>query len=248
MGLLRSVRSKLGKTIRPRREFYINTADDLMESIYWIERPPQRLLVPASLLRMQGAYVYGPNHPFVDALSNGKEALRDFYRRCQPTTICGLYKLDGKERRGADLPPWELPWYGRTNRSPPPGELRLGAEHGVSFYGPVTEAKLSLEHRRLDKLHNAIQRNGYDCNAYGDIEGYVLNNGRQAVFFVRGGKHRAAVLSALGHERIPVAFRSSFPRMVHAVDAERWPLVRSGAIDITLAKDIFNVYMLGRSN
>ena len=245
--MLQSLRSRLGRKLRPRREVTVSTQDDLVELAHWIDRPPLRLMVPPGLLRMQGAFIYGPGHPFVSALAEGEIALRRFYADCRPRTICEYYGLDAGERIGGDLPPWEIPWYGRTNRTPPPGELALGAEHGVSFYGPVTDQKIGLELDRLHRLHAAIGRNGYDPDAHGDIEGYILNDGTGAAFFVRGGKHRAAVLTALGHDRIPVAFRPSFPRMVNAADSALWPLVRAGAMEFSLAKEILEAYIRGRT-
>ena len=245
--MLQFLRSSLGRKLRPRREVEVSTPDDLVELAHWIDRPPLRLMVPPGLLRMQGAFVYGPEHPFVAGLTEGEAALRRFYAACQPRTISEYYGLDAGGRSGADLPPWEIPWYGRRNRTPPPGELTLGAEHGVSFYGPVTDQKIGLELDRLQRLRAAVEQKGYDPDAHGDIEGYVLNDGTSAAFFVRGGKHRAAVLTALGHTRIPVAFRSTFPRMVHAADSTRWPLVRAGAMEFSLAKEILEAYIRGRT-
>ena len=247
MPILTSVRASIGRKLRPRREVEVNSPDDLVELAHWIERPALRLLVPPELLRMQGGFIYGPGHPFVAAQTEGSEALRAFYATCQPATITDYYGLDGAGRQGADLPPWEIPWYGRSQRSPPPGELELGPEHGVSFYGPVSERKIELELRHLDRLARAVRQNGYDPDAFGDIEGYILDNGSGAAFFVRGGKHRAAVLTALGHRRIPVAFRSSWPRLVHSGSAGRWPLVRSRSMEISLAKDILEAYIRGRT-
>jgi hypothetical protein len=246
MPLLQNLYSYLGTRLRPRRNVVVETAEDLVEFAHWIERPPLRMLVPPHLLRMQGGFVYGTTHPFVAAVNEGEPALRRFHALHQPRSICDYYGLRGDNRTGCDLPPWEIPWYGRSVRTPPPGELDLGPEHGVSFYGPVSDEKIALELRRLTGLRDAIERNGYDPDAYGDIEGYILSDGVGATFFIRGGKHRAAVLTARGEKRIPVAFRSSFPRLIHSADCTRWPLVRSGAMDFSLAKEILDVYIGGR--
>jgi len=248
MPILTSLRASIGRKLRPHREVEVNSPDGLVELAHWIERPALRLLVPPELLRMQGGFVYGAAHPFVAALMAGVDALREFYADCQPRTICDYYGIDGHGRAGSDLPPWKIPWYGRSKRTPPPGELELGAEHGVSFYGPVTEKKIDLEMRRLQKISEAITQNGYDPDAFGDIQGYILDDGTSAAFFVRGGKHRAAALTALGHSRIPVTFRSGWPRLIHSVDAGRWPLVRSGGMENTLAKAILDVYIRGRTH
>lgn len=247
MTLIQSLRARLGRKFRPRREVTVASGEDLIELAHWIERPQLRLMVPPDLLRMQGAFVYGGKHPFVAALTGGEQNLRDFYAACRPASICEYYGIEGGGRSGADLEPWEIPWYGRWHRLPPPGELELGPEHGVSFYGPVSDFKIALEMRRLETLADGVRKGGYDPDAFGDIEGYILSDGERAVFFVRGGKHRAAVLTALGHAAIPVAFRPSWPRLVHLADAAHWPLVRSGCMEISLAKDVFDVYIRGRT-
>lgn len=247
MSLLQDLRGRLGRKLRPRREVPVAGAADLIELAYWIERPALRLQVPVGMLRMQGAFVYGAGHPFVQALREGPDRLRDFHAACRPATLCNYYGIEPNGREGRDLPPWELPWYGRAARTPPPGELDLGAEHGVSFYGPATEAKIALEMRRLEGVRDRIGRTGYDPDAFGDIEGYVLTDGRDAAFFVRGGKHRSAALAALGHATIPVAFRPSWPRLIHAADAAHWPLVRAGRMEISLAQDLLAAYIRGRT-
>lgn len=248
MPVIQSLRATIGRRFRPHREVAVETADDLVELAHWIEKPQLRLLVPPSLLRMQGGFVYGPRHPFVSALTNGRQALGDFYVSCRPASICDYYGIEGRGRVGCDLPPWELPWYGRSQRSPPPGELDLGPEHGVSFYGPVTENKITLEMQRLERLVEGIRRNGYDPDAFGDVEGYILDDGTSAAFFVRGGKHRVAAMTVLGYSHVPVAFRAAWPRLVHIGDAGRWPLVRSGRMEISLAKEILEAYTRGRKN
>ena len=230
------------RRFRPRHEIQVTTPGELCEAAFWTEKKPLRMHVPVGLFRMQGAFSFGSEHPFRQALAKGHDALSEFYAKTQPKTIADYYGLMPNSRVGADLPPWELPWYGRAQRRAPPGELELGPEHGVSFYGPCTEEKVSLELRRLSDLKSSISQYGYDPDAFGDIEGYVLRDGDHCCFFVRGGKHRAAVLAHLGHQLIPVAFRYRFPRLIDPSQADIWPLVRSGQMDAELARDILRVY------
>lgn len=228
-----------GHAVEVRR---VEAPDDLVTLAHWIDGVKLRLLVPVNLLRMQGAIPYGPQHPFVRALAEGEVALEEFYAAVQPRHLADYYGLGEDARRGADLPPWEMPWHLRRVRVPPPGEAGLGAEHGVSFYGPATPAKRALEMARLGSAAASVRERGYDPDTHGDIEGYAMRNGGDVVFFVRGGKHRAAVLAHLGWQHIPVAFRPSLPRLVDAAQAESWPLVRAGMIDVTLAIDILSRY------
>lgn len=234
--------SAIGRLVRPRSLIKVEDPMELAGLTHWAEKKTLRIMMPPQMLRMQGAFVYGPTHPFVKALDQGREAFEAFYASVQPQTVAQYYGLPNTDRAGADLPPWELPWYLRANRTPPPGELSLGAEHGVSFYGPASNEKVDLELSRLTKLRESICVNGYDPDAHGDIEGYVMRSGVQACFFVRGGKHRAAVLTHLGYSHIPVSFRVGFPRLGDAVQADLWPLVRSGVMDQGLAQDILHAY------
>jgi hypothetical protein len=245
--LVQALRAGLGRRVRPRHRITVENATDLVELAYWIDRPPLRMMVEPRHLRMQGGFVYGPSHPFVAALRDGAAALRRFYSAVEPITISEYYQIAADGRAGSLLPPWEIPWYGRKERLPPPGERGLGAEHGVSFHGPATEEKTALEFSRLSRLATSIESAGYDPDAYGDIEGYVLHDRGSAAFFVRGGKHRAAVLTHLGWERIPVAFRPGFPRLVDAAQSEFWTLVRSGSMDAILAREILGAYVTGRT-
>jgi hypothetical protein len=246
--LLRKAASTLRRRFKPRKVVRLEDPMELAALTYWAEKKPLRIEMPVQMLRMQGAFVYGPRHPFVQALDNGRDALAAFYEGLQPQTVAQYYGLDGADRKGADLPPWELPWYLRAARTPPPGELSLGADHGVSFYGPASEQKIDLEMSRLTKLTESIKRDGYDPDAHGDIEGYVLRSGTDACFFVRGGKHRAAVLAHLGHSHIPVSFRQGFPRLIDPVQAQLWPLVRSGDMDIGVAQEILRAYTSANPN
>ena len=168
-----------------------------------------------------------------------------FYKDIQPRTLAEFYLLDGKKRAGADLPPWEIPWYQRARREPPPGEGNLSSDHGVSFYGPASKEKISLEYQRLVNVTDSIRKGGYDPDAYGDIEGYVIKSRTEACFFVRGGKHRVAALVHLGFKSIPVAFRSTFPRLVDSSNSEYWPLVADGIMEDSFAKEMLQVYIHG---
>jgi len=179
--LLRKAASTLRRRFKPRTLVRVDDPMELAALSYWADKKPLRIQVPADMLRMQGAFVYGPAHPFVDALNNGRAALAAFYDRLQPQTVAQYYGLERGDRQGADLPPWELPWYLRAARTPPPGELSLGAHHGVSFYH-------------------------------------------------------------LGHTHIPVSFRQGFPRLIDPVQAQLWPLVRSGDMDIGVAQEILQAY------
>lgn len=241
-GILRGIVGKGRKWLRPRTQVVVKNPGDLIEFSHWMESSSLRLELPIELLRMQGGFVYDSTHPFVEALNTGDDALRRFYARFQPSSVAGFHRLEHVGRTGETLPPWEVPWYLRKSRTPPPGEKKLGPEHGVSFYGPVTEEKIELEMSRLQGVRDSIRDQGFSPDKHSDIEGYILRDGADACFFVRGGKHRAAALASLDYETVPVAFRRGFPRMVDTSQAEYWPLVRNGSMDLSLAQDVLRAY------
>jgi len=219
--------------------------EDALPYAYWIEKQPVRLVLPVECLRMQGALPYDVDHPFVAALREGPERLTVFYRDFAPSSLVEMYGLERTGRMGEDLPPWELPWLMRRHRAAPAGERGLDAEHGVSFYGPATARKVECEYERLQKVAAAIESKGYNPDRHRDIEGHLMTDGEKTCFFVRGGKHRTAALVHLGHKRIPVQIRRTWPPIVDARSAEQWPLVASGEIDRSLATDMLGRYIRG---
>jgi len=227
----------------PVHRVRITRAQEIPPLLNWAENKTiLRLELATELLTMQGAFTYaGGWHPFVAALRYGAEALRWFYATHAPATLGESYFLD-VQTTGSDLPPWELPWLFRLERNPPPGEAGLAAEHGVSFYGPATADKVRVEAARLSETARSVQQNGYLPDRFGDIQGCFFRRGEDFRFFVRGGKHRAAVLAFLGYTHIPVTFKPAWPRCVDGSDARDWPLVRSGAASPELARMVFDRY------
>jgi hypothetical protein len=240
LGKLTRILSEYITTERSPPEIRVNSEFEVAPTLYWTGRSPVFLL-PPRLAVMQGGHSYSLEHPFVQALSEGPVALERFYKDRAPAGLAEMYKIPIKGLAGETLPPWELPWLTRT-RGPPGAEGRLGIEHGVSYYGPCSPEKIELEHQRLTSLITKIRGGGYLPDKFGYIEGHFLRCGERIRFFVRGGKHRAAVLTYLGYDRMPVRVRQSWPRVIEAGREHEWPLVASGEIDVNLAKQIFARY------
>ena len=230
-------RSALGRT-----EIVVATPGDLLEAAFWNERLAPRLMVPPSMLRMYGGWIYDATHPFVRGLRDGGAALARFYEDVRPVSAADHYVLPGGEK----VPSWELPWTGRHERKPPKGEKGLGPDQGCAYFGPVSDAKLDLEMVRLEKTTASIARHGYKPDLYGDIDGYVVTDGEAAAFLVVGGKHRAAALSHLGAEQVPVTFRARPVRIVDARLAAFWPLVRDGSVPLDVAQGMLVRHVEGR--
>lgn len=196
------------------------------------------MLVPADALVMQGGFNYTREHPFVLALRDGRSALEHFYRRFQPRTLAEMYHLEPQGYTGESLPPWILPW---RIRSAPPGEHGLEIGHGVSFYGPCSEDKITLELKRLTATFDSIRARGYQPTR-GHIKGQFLVRGSEWRFFISGGKHRAAALVALGEQAIPVDIKRNSAHVVQSENVLDWPHVSDGSIDRKLALKILDRY------
>jgi hypothetical protein len=220
----------------------INASDspDIAEGLYYAGKSPVFMLPPEMLL-LQGAHKFGPEHHFVAALSRGRSTLEQFYAGFAPKNLAQMYRLAETGLEGEGLEPWEIPWLKRK-REPPLPEAGLGAEHGVSYYGPCTPEKVDSEMNRLTSLVDSINSVGYRPDEHGHIKGQFLRSGNDFRFFVRGGKHRTAALVHLGHKRIPVAIREGWPRVIVQGTEREWPLVREGEVDAGLAAAIFSRY------
>lgn len=221
--------------------------DDVMDALpcaYWWEKAPLRMELPVSTLRMQGGFTYGPDHPFVRGLSEGKETLARFYDGFAPGNLGQMYGLGAVP--GADLPPYLLPWRMVTRDRPPGGEKGLPASHGVAFYGPCSAQKVALEALRLSRITDAIRKSGFRPDTHGDIEGHFITDGTRACFFVMGGKHRAAALAHLGQSHIPVRLRAGRMAVMDTRMVALWPMVADGSLDAQAALAIAQVYLDGR--
>lgn len=203
-----------------------------------------RFQVPADRLVMQGGLRYADHgHPFRLALAEGPGALSAFYASHQPRDLCAAHGVEATTSADRRVPAWEIPWIARRERKPPPGEKGLGAEHGLSFYGPCSAAKVELECRRLQDVSLSITRHGYQPDRHGDIDGYfMLDDDGGYRYFVRGGKHRVAALVHAGASSIAVAFKPGWPRAIRVGDAAVWPLVASGALSEASARAVFAAY------
>lgn len=225
---------------QPIETIRIDRHDDLGAALYFVG-PSPIFLLPPEMLTLQGARRLTNTHPFVAAIADGPGTLARFYAEFSPRNLAEMYRIPCRGLAGEQLAPWEIPWL-RRERKAPPGEDGLGAECGVSYYGPCAPEKIAVEHRRLTSVAFSIAKKGYRPDRHGHIEGHFLQSGPEFRFFVRGGKHRAAALTSLGVDRIPVRVRLTWPRVVMAGTERDWPLVRSGEVSPEFAALVFRRY------
>jgi hypothetical protein len=170
-------------------------------------------------------------------------ALKEYFDDVQPRNLWELLSLS--EDPNPDLltfPPFALvmPWdatslekkrRSRTmviRRENARRGANLGIEHGAKV-GPVSIEKGQLEFRALTRLTESILSQGYIRNdgPRGDIRGWILiNRAGDVRYVVRSGKHRIAVLTALGFESVPL--RICFARVPRLSEVDRWPHVIDG--------------------
>jgi hypothetical protein len=188
------------------------------------------------------AYTYGDHH-FMQYYRSGLPALRRYYERHVPRNVFEQHFLptpaDGR------APPSGLPWFEEVPPMPVHGEAGLGPEHGDQAHGPVSEAKLHLEARRLDRVLASIQREGFRPELWGYPHGcFMLHTDGRWVFAIRSGFHRVAAMTHLGFPAISVTFSHDAARFVEASDVAVWPMVRDGRMTVEGATAIFSQYFL----
>lgn len=200
---------------------------------------------------------------FEDARVAVTKSLEDFYASYQPRTIHEMF-WDVAEAPGklAEYPAWAvmMPWQGgddidswmqeisRTVRKEGRrGKRWLTIKDGWSWSGPVSPEKLKLEATRLTKTLQAIKKRGYRRHdGYdGDIRAVVLaNSDGEWVWQSYAGQHRAAVLSALEEDQIPVRLSG----LVRVHDAPTWPQVAKGLYNVHQAVHVFNSVFASNKN
>lgn len=199
-------------------------------------------------------------HPFDHAIRAGADnparpaeavqaALAEYYERVQPRDAAEWLGLS-PECTPAELvgePPYAVtfPW---QDRSPTtwkkarargiPRENKLAGHSlpiaaGWHACGPVAPEKIEVEARRLSTLLASLQAHGFlrHEGADGDIDGVLFLMGERRRYWINSGHHRAAALSALRYETVPVRVR----KVMDLSRAAEWPNVKNGLFSIGAA-------------
>jgi hypothetical protein len=183
-------------------------------------------------------YTFGPDgwSPFQAAASillrggsrdDVRAYLSAFYEGFQPRTLA-----EACFGPGADLAPMStLSPFDRFK--PWRQSIRKISGHdgsGNQNFGPVTASRLDRETDRVVDTYRSLQKHGYRPEVFTDgyIRGYALTAGQDITFVITSGVHRAAVLSALGAQRIAAKFDRRMPRSIDRSSLPFWPHVRSG--------------------
>lgn len=121
-------------------------------------------------------------------------------------------------------------------------ERKSGLSHldGMIGFTEVSENKIEKEVNLLRSLVLSIQSKGYLQPKDSPITACLLIKDKQFKYLIHGGNHRAAVLTALGFNTIPLIIKNSrLPARVHYSDLTYWPNVTNGNFSYEEAENIF---------
>lgn len=189
------------------------------------------LNIQTNKILSENGFYYGDKYwnPYVesvkDIISGTKSYkdsyLRKLYHKYQPQNAAEYYFLKSDRLKSfnwpAFLPPWEYmtsneyaKWLIDCNKNEN-STLSYKSKNikGVSLCGPVSEMKGEIEFKRYFNLLNSINKKGYNTNLNSAISLTAIEWENETYFFVRHGRHRIAVLSALGYQNIPVILQPS---------------------------------------
>jgi len=209
-------------------------------------------------------YSEASNHPYVlaarRALLKGterelliREVLKTFFDLFNPKNPNEILGLQSDRTELKEFPYWSvlMPW-----DSEDPNEWivkieksvrvenklnkrNLGIDSGWAWAGPASSEKCEIETKRLLRVLNSIELRGYLRNNRpdGDIAVNLLaRSNSEWVWQSIVGQHRAAVLSALGHQNIQVSVRN----IVRREDVSSWPNVIRGIYSQNEALKVFD--------
>jgi hypothetical protein len=231
------------------------------------------VLVDVAIERGRGLRVFRLDsdvHPFVNALRAApgedrtarlRATLRAYYEMTRPASAAQWLDLPAGTSPLCDQPPWAvtMPWESLTPEQWRAANeryaLKENLEHqlpghaltiddGWHFWGPVSEAKLEIETRRLSNLAASVLEKGIlrHDGRDGDVCAVVLTRDADWCWQVLGGEHRAAAFSALGYETMPVRVL----QVVSRADVDHWPGVLRGCFSRQSALATFDMVFDGR--
>ena len=194
----------------------------------------------------------GDENPFVLSAreliaANRKTAaaiLRDYYAGNRPESLYDCFyhsrlteiDFEAKSKQRSPnliIPPWDA----MRRRNPERIENKKMVHPMI---GPQSEDVISLHLDRYQAVSESIMKHGYQPNFFGHIQGHVLDRSDDAVFVVTSGKHRMAVLAAMGMESIPVSFKRNMPHSFCLGQSSYWPNVMNSMYSLEEAEAIFN--------
>ncbi len=184
-----------------------------------------------------------------------RDVLRIYYEKVTPEHAAewlGVQVNEGHIFRQS--PPWAavFPWRARSvesyrqayekaaieeNRSV--GIMDKDINDGWLFCGPVSEAKMEVEARRIGNVLKSIKHQNYcrSDDSDGDARATALvKRNHEWRWLLTAGNHRAAAASALGYDSIPIRINL----VIERAHVDYWPHVRNGNYTREQALDFFD--------
>lgn len=228
--------------------------------------------VPLEKCLSASLFNYRPDggHPFVDAVKyyqsgdteQAHEVLYRFFRKFTPHTLHDFFFGSTGQTASGNSPELQakipsvihndtfedtaFPW----SWHPFPGEHDLGGQRQQHrlYFGPESDNGINTEAERLFKLSDKIRKEGEVVDFATPVEGYLLcDEHNDYRFMIRKGKHRVAVLSALGFETVIATFVGGMPRSYDLPLVNSWPKIQNGSWNEEDARAIFKLCIEGRS-
>jgi len=144
--------------------------------------------------------------------------LEKFYDKYRPTSLEEALMLESPVPRDS----MSTLFFSEISLVGPMPALRghgLSKDAGYQMSGPVSRELLLLEQYRLRHIMASISASGWNPDGFsGNIRGFFLTYGDDYVFILNSGRHRAAALSHLGWQHLPVVFHPFGTRLVRVED------------------------------
>lgn len=208
--------------------------------------------------------VHGGPHPYVTAVEHYLEsrqfdacldALVGYYSKVQPTSAADLLNLTDSSSPLHSLPPLqgEVPWKEASGPRVADRRRRRSAselgcplayiteDNATNLFGPTTIQRIRIEAKRLVMVTESVSKYGFKdgCSTSDYVTGWLLvNDENDWVVDIAGGKHRLAVLGALGYETVPLVLATQ--RLVRRRNARDWPGVLARQFTELNAQSVFD--------
>ncbi len=181
----------------------------------------------------------------------------EYYAKVQPVSaleVLDLEPADAPGLVGAAPTDYVMPWAHVT-----PEEIRISRQRvavfeglqngfsvdpsdGMTTFGPVKPAKLSMEALRIKRLAQSVKTKGFlGLGGREPLQVCALRRDRECRWLVQHGQHRFAMAAALGIEKVP----AQVTQVIRREDAAFWPNVVNGSYTAAGAEKLFDRFFAG---
>ena len=190
-------------------DFVVESQNDIRTLAMRVQTEPVAVAIDVGrVVSGYGCRHLESEHPFV-AYFRQPDVLATFFGHFQPATVAQAWYP------GATFEPSDPDHDGAGQEGPLSSAPWLNHPESWHLCGPAARERIAAHRSRLDRAMGSIRSCGY-LPGDNPITGHFLAKGDDYVFCIRHGRHRAAVLAALGCQYIPVVLVGNFPRLIEA--------------------------------